>query len=224
MSPAARRATLITVLVAAFIAVVIVIVVAATRASSPNPFVETAPTPQVAQVLRDDTHILVDAGPDAPVLVEFLDFECEVCGAFFPIVEELKAEYGDRVTFAFRYFPLPGHGNSVNAALAVEAAAQQDALEPMFQRMFESQAQWGERGDQSQAPVFRTYAEELGLDMAAYDAAVADPATLARIQADFDEGRALGVDSTPSFFLDGVALELQSFDDVEAALRAALGE
>lgn len=224
MSPAARRATLITVLVAAFIAIVIVIVVAATRASSPSPFVETAPTPQAAQVMRDDTHILVDAGPDAPVLVEFLDFECEVCGAFFPIVEELKAEYGDRVTFAFRYFPLPGHGNSVTSALAVEAAAQQGALEPMFQRMFETQAQWGERGDVSQAPLFRTYAEELGLDMAAYDAAVADPVTLARIQADFDEGRALGVGATPTFFLDGVALELQSFDDVESALRAALGE
>ena len=225
MSPAARRATLITVLVAAFIAAMIVVVISvATRAPVLSPSGEAGATPPTAQVLRDDTHILVDAGPDAPVLVEFLDFECEVCGAFFPIVEDLKAEYGDRVTFAFRYFPLPGHGNSVTSALAVEAAAQQDALEPMFQRMFETQAQWGERGDESQAPLFRTYAEELGLDMAAYDAAVADPATLARTQADFDEGRALGVGATPTFFLDGVALELQSFDDVEAALRAALGE
>ena len=224
MSAAARRATIITIVVAALIAAAIAITIAVTRANTASPFAETQPTPLAAQVLRDDTHILVDAGPDAPVLVEFLDFECEVCGAFFPIVEELKAEYGDRVTFAFRYFPLPGHGNSVNAALAVEAAAQQGALEPMFQRMFETQAQWGERGDDSQAPLFRTYAEELGLDLALYDAAIADPATLERIQFDFDEGRALGVAATPTFFLDGEPLQLRNYGDVEAALEAKLGE
>ena len=110
------------------------------------------------------------------------------------------------------------------AALAVEAAAQQGALEPMFQRMFESQAQWGEKGDQSQAPMFRTFAEELGLDMALYDAAIADPATLDRIQFDFNEGRALGVDSTPTFFLDGEKLQLQAFEDVEAAIKERLGQ
>jgi len=224
MSPAARRATIITVIVAVLAVAAIVITIVAIRAASTSPFVETAPTPAAASVLRDDTHVLVDAGPDAPVLVEFLDFECEVCGAFHPIVDDLKARYGDRVTFAFRYFPLPGHGNSVTSALAVEAAAQQGALLPMFDRMFETQAQWGERGAESQAPLFRQYAEELGLDLALYDAAVADPATLARIQFDFDEGRALGVGGTPTFFLDGEMLQLQEFGDVEAALKQALGE
>lgn len=224
MSPAARRATIITVVVAVLAAAAIIITIVATRAASPSPFVETAPTPVAAQVLRDDTHVLVDAGPDAPVLVEFLDFECEVCGAFHPVIDDLKARYGDRVTFAFRYFPLPGHGNSVTSALAVEAAAQQGALQPMFDRMFETQAQWGERGDESQAPLFRQFAEELGLDLARYDAAVADPATLERIRFDFDEGRALGVGATPTFFLDGEPLQLQRLGDVEAALQQALGE
>ena len=224
MSPTAIRATIITIVVAALAAAGIAVAIFVAASQNTSPFVPDAPTPEAAVVLRDSTHILSDAGPDAPVLVEFLDFECEVCGAFFPIVEDLKAKCGDEVTFAFRYFPLPGHGNSVNAALAVEAAAQQGALEPMFQRMFESQAQWGEKGDQSQAPMFRTFAEELGLDMALYDAAIADPATLDRIQFDFNEGRALGVDSTPTFFLDGEKLQLQAFEDVEAAIKERLGQ
>lgn len=223
MSTVARRATIVTIVVAALIAAIVAVVVITTRASNPSEFADSQPTPQAAVVLRDDTHILSDAGPGAPVLVEFLDFECEVCGAFHPIVEDLEERYGDRVTFAFRYFPLPGHGNSVNAALAVEAAAQQGALLPMFQRMFETQAEWGERGDESQAPMFRRFAEELGLDLEAYDAAIADPATLERIQRDFDEGRALGVQGTPTFFLDGELVPLRRFEDLEAALQAAVG-
>ena len=156
------------------------------------------------------------------VLVEFLDFECEACGAFYPYVEELRAEYGDRVTFAFRYFPLPGHGNSVNAAVAVEAAARQGRLEDMYGALFTTQAQWGEKGQESQAPFFRQLAEELGLDLAQYDLDVADPDVLARVQSDFEAGVALQVQSTPSFFLNDERLTLQSFDDLRIALDSAI--
>lgn len=226
MPTSARRATIITAgiatAIAAGVAIAIGLAAASTDRTTTSTTSSTGTTAAPVVVLRDDTHLLTDAGPDAPVLVEFLDFECEACGAFFPVVEDLTERYGDRVTFAFRYFPLPSHGNSVNAALAVEAAARQGALEAMFTRMFETQAQWGERGSESQASVFRGYAEELGLDLAQYDADIADPAVLARIQADVDDGVALGIGSTPTFFLDGVALQLQAYSDVEAAIVAAL--
>ncbi len=88
------------------------------------------------------------------MVVEFLDFECEVCGAVYPVMEELREEYDGEVTFAVRYFPLPGHFNSGNAAVAVEAAAQQGAFEAMYQRMFETQSEWGE-GRESEADRFR---------------------------------------------------------------------
>ncbi len=172
-------------------------------------------------VLRPDTHILDDAGDDAVTLVEFLDFECEACGAFYPIVEDLREEFAGEVTFAFRYFPLPGHVNSTNAALAVEAAAQQGKLEEMFALMYETQAQWGESQD-SKAALFRGHAEQLGLDMAAYDAAVAAPETLERVQSDFEAGIALGVQSTPTFFLDDRMVPLATFDDLRLAIEAEL--
>lgn len=70
-----------------------------------------------------------------------------------------------------RYVPMPGHANAENAAVAVEAAAQQGRFEDMYDRMYETQPEWGEE-QESQAAVFRGFAEEMGLDMAAYDAAV----------------------------------------------------
>ena len=124
-------------------------------------------------------------------------------------MQELKAEYGDRITFVHRYFPLPGHATPGNAALAVEAAAQQGKYEDMGAKLFETQPQWGERQD-SQAALFRTFAEELGLDMAQYDAAIADEAIKERIRRDIADGKALGVTGTPTFFLNGEKLTLNS--------------
>ncbi len=144
-----------------------------------------------------------------------------MCGAFYPIVEDIREQYAGEVTYVLRYFPIPSHFNSMNAAVAAEAAAQQGQLERMYHRLFETQAEWGEQGE-SRADLFRTFAIELGLDMDAYDAAVADPATRERVQQDFDDGRLLGVDGTPTFFVDGEKLELQRLTDVADAIDRRL--
>ena len=180
---------------------------------------QSAPS-EATPVMRPDSRVLSKAPNEQAVLVEFLDFECEGCGAAYPVVEELRAEYADTVTFVTRYFPLPGHRNAMPAAVAVEAAAQQGEYEAMYQRMFETQAQWGE-ATEDKSPVFRGYAEELGLDMAAYDKAVADPATRARVEADVADGIALGVQGTPTFFLDGEMLTLTSLEQFRAEVDAA---
>ncbi|WP_347753666.1 thioredoxin domain-containing protein [Agrococcus sp. ProA11] len=211
---------------AAILVAAMLLVVRPWESSGSSPATEESPdstaSPSALPPLVDEsTHILNDAGPDAPVVVEFLDFECEVCGAVYPTMEGLREEYDGEVTFAVRYFPLPGHFNSGNAAVAVEAAAQQGAFEAMYQRMFETQSEWGE-GRESEADRFRGYAQELGLDMAAYDAGVADPATLARVEQDFQAGVALGVDRTPTIFVDGERLELSQESDIETAIQAAL--
>ncbi|WP_285363982.1 DsbA family protein [Microbacterium sp. LMC-P-041] len=70
--------------------------------------------------------------------------------------------------------------------------------------------------------MFRGIAAELGLDMAAYDAAITDPATLDRVQADRSDGERLGVRSTPSFFIDGEPVVLEAWGDLEAALEKAV--
>ena len=174
-----------------------------------------------AAVVRDDSHRLSTAEDGRVTLVEFLDFECEGCAAAYPFVEQLREQYEGRVTFVARYFPNPGHANGENAAVAVEAAAQQGRFEDMYDRMFETQREWGE-SQESQAEVFRSFAEDLGLDMAAYDAAAADPGTLERVLQDREDGLALGVEGTPTFFLNGEKVEVESTDQFIEMIDAAL--
>jgi protein-disulfide isomerase len=172
-----------------------------------------------AQLVREDSHRVTSPETEKAQLVEFLDFECESCRAAEPLVQELKAEYGDRITFVHRYFPLPGHANSGTAALAVEAAAQQGKYEAMAAKLFETQPQWGEKQD-SQAALFRTFAQDLGLNMDKYDQAVAADTTKDRIRKDIADGKALGVTGTPTFFLDGKRLTLNT----EAQFRQLLDD
>ena len=173
------------------------------------------------RLVRPDSHKLDVAADGQATFVEFLDFECEACRAAFPAVEQLRKTYAGRVTFVVRYFPLPGHFNAERAARAVEAASRQDKFEQMYQKMYETQAEWGEQ----QVPAddrFRGFAKDLGLDLVAWDKAYNDPATLERIKRDVADGEALGVTGTPTFFLNGEKLQPESAEDLIASIDAAL--
>ena len=213
------RATMISIIVVLVLVIAATIYVIATRPQAPDPAGAEGALPGT----RNNTHVLDQAGPDAPTLVEFLDFECEACGAVYPAIEQVREQYDGKINYAFRYFPIPSHVNSMNAALAVEAAAQQGQAEEMYDMMFQSQSGWGyQQVDHSD--LFRTFAEGMGLDMAAYDAAVADPATRERIEEDSVDGQSMGVSGTPTFFLDGERLELTQLSDLTDALDRAIGD
>jgi protein-disulfide isomerase len=207
----------------AVFAVVVGVAVLVTEPSAEPGGAQVAGASRSVPVVREDSHVLDDAGEGAPVLVEFLDFECEACLAAYPLVEQVRQEYAGELTFVVRYFPIDGHANSMNAAVAVEAAAQQGTFEDMYERMYQTQAEWGEQ-QESQAPLFRQFAQDLGLDMEAYDAAVADPATRQRVEQDRQDGMALGVQGTPTFFLDGELMQLSSAEDFRAQIHAAVND
>lgn len=181
----------------------------------------TASAAADAQAVREDSYVLGEPGSSGVTLVEFLDFECEGCLAAYPLVEQLREDYAGRLTFVVRYFPLAGHVNGMNAALSVEAAAQQGRFEDMYAKMYATQPSWGDQ-QVSHADTFRTFAEDLGLDMSAYDAAVLDPTTRARVEKDVADGLGLGVGGTPTFFLDGQQLQPESEEDLRASIDAAL--
>jgi len=204
--------------VAVVLIVAAIAVFAAMRPSAPD----AAGADGAIPVVAENSHRL-SVAEGKVTFVEFLDFECEVCGAAYPVIEQLREDYAGRVTFVVRYFPIPGHKNSMTSAIAVEAAAQQGQFEAMYRRMFETQAQWGEQQN-TKADLFRTFAVDLGLDMAAYDEAVADPATQERVESDFNAGRALDVQGTPTFFLNDEKLEVNTTDELTATLDRALAE
>lgn len=213
---------------AVVVAVMVAAVIALVRIASPSGDEPAAaePLPSGSSIpadvlVRADSHRLSTAPAGSPVFVEFLDLECEACRAAFPVVEQLRADYAGKVEFVLRYFPIPSHANAMNAALAVEAAARQGKLEQMYTRMYQTQAQWGEKSE-SQASVFRQFAQELGLDLAAYDADIASPQVQARVEKDRKDGIALGVQGTPTFFLDGEMIRPQSEDEMRQLLDDAV--
>ncbi len=204
---------------AAFAVVVAILLVANAAGSDDNPPAAAAAD---ERLVRPDSHKLDVAADSKVTFVEFLDFECESCRAAYPAIEQLRKDYAGRVTFVVRYFPIPSHFNAERAARAVEAASKQGKFEQMYQKMYETQSEWGEQRVPADER-FRGYAKELGLDLTAYDQAYADPATLERIRKDVADGEALGVSGTPTFFLNGKQLQPESVQDLVASIDAALG-
>lgn len=180
---------------------------------------ESAAPPTV----RPDTHKLSVAKDGKVTLVEFLDFECEACGALFPAMEELRSDYDGKITIAVRYFPLPNHTNAQIAAQAVEAASKQDKFEQMYKKMFETQSEWGESQD-SKREVFIGFARELGLDMTEFLNDLDDPSTAERVRSDQADGEALGVQGTPTLFLNDEMLQINSIDELRSQIDEALAQ
>ena len=125
------------------------------------------------------------------------------------------------VTFAIRYFPNDGHFNAMIAAQAVEAASKQGKLVEMYQRMFETQREWGEARE-SKRDVFVGFAKDLGLDMDRFERDLDDPATVERITSDKAVGLALGVTGTPTIFINEQMLQLESLEQLKADIEGAL--
>lgn len=139
-------------------------------------------------------------------LIEYGDFQCPACASYYPVLKDVKAKYGDKISFQFRNYPLVSiHPNAMAAHRAAEAAAKQNKFWEMHDMLYERWASWK---DSTSAPtIFESYAQELGLDMTKYRQDVADPATKAVIDADKAEGDKIGVTGTPTFVLDGKKIE-----------------
>ena len=181
-------------------------------------------------LVRPDSPALGPA--DAPVtLVEFLDPECESCGAFSPTVKRILRDYDGKVRMVVRYMPL--HPNSVLAAAVTEAAGEQGKYWEMQELLFRRQPEWGEihgHGGQAapaarRAPpavLFERYAAELGLDVERLRAAVADNRDASKVERDRRDGQSLGVTKTPTFFVNGRQLARFSQQDLRALIEDEL--
>ena len=171
------------------------------------------------QLVREDSYRQEAVGSKVTI-VEFLDLECEACGAMYPTVKRLLDEYEGRITFVVRYFPL--HRNSVLAAMAAESAGRQGKYWEMYALLFENQSSWGEKS-QPQTEVFIRYAEALSLDMSRFRSDLNDPMLEAKISRDKSDGVAAGVKGTPTFFINGAqAGSVMSYEQLKSRIDAAL--
>ena len=142
---------------------------------------------------------------DAPVeVVEYADYECPACQQFevvqFPAVRRQLIETG-KVRWVYRDFPLEIHRFARLAAHAAACADAQGKFWEMHDRIYQGHSDWSQSGNA--APLFRDYAEAVGVDTDAYDACMESTRFAGRIAASVQEGAALGVGSTPSFVIGG---------------------
>ena len=162
-------------------------------------------------------------GPeDAPVLVqEYSDFQCPACQAAYPVVKDILEEYGDQVRFEYNDFPLPQHEYAVDAAIGAQCALDQGNFFGYHDMLFENQQTWSQVNTAEEAQeYFREYATKLGFDADAFETCVTDQAIADRVNEDISEARALRVNSTPSFFVNGEAVSIR--ESVSVGLREAI--
>lgn len=155
------------------------------------------------------------------VVVEFSDFQCPACRAAESLVTQLSQEYADRVTFAYRHFPLEQiHANARAAAIAAEAAAVQDAFWPYHDLLFDKQEEWSAIKDAQQLQdVFVAYADTLKLNREQFITDLAKPEVIAQVTEDGALANQLNVNATPTFFVNGIP---SSISELKATIEAQL--
>jgi len=128
--------------------------------------------------------------------VVFSDFQCPFCSRLLPTLKQVEQAYGGKVRIAWKHKPLPFHPNALPAAEAAEAAREQGKFWQMHDKLFEGQQQLS-------PAAYEKWAQELGLDMARFRAAVSSGKFKTRIQEDDALASRLGIDGTPTMMVNG---------------------
>lgn len=145
-------------------------------------------------------------GKAGVTLVEYGDYQCPYCEQYYPVMKQVVADMGDQITFQFRNFPLTSiHQNAFAGARAAEAAGLQDKFWQMHDLLYENQSQWSESSDPTK--YFNQYAQQLGLNVAQFKQDYASTKVNDLINADMAAGNKLGVDATPTFYLNGKQIQ-----------------
>ena len=152
--------------------------------------------------------------PTASVTVEeFADFQCGSCAAVHPVIKEIQSTYGSKIKMVFRQFPLGMHDKAYDAAVAAEAAGIQGKFWQMQDQLFLNQQTWASPSSDHRQ-LWSDYAQKIGLDVQQWQNDMAGLAAKSRVDQDMARGKALGVGSTPSIYING---ELVPFPEANVA-------
>ena len=169
----------------------------------PTPVATAAPPEQQDRLVRAYSPIL--GREDAPVtIVEFFDPACEACRAFHPIVKQILAQYPDDVRVVMRYTPFHGDGSEL-AIKVLEAARLQDVFVPVLEALLENQPAWASHGAPAAERIMEI-AGAAGLDTDAAANQIMSPSIVGVLNQDRADVEAVGIQGTPTFFVNGKPL------------------
>lgn len=154
---------------------------------------------------------------DAPVtVIMFSDFQCPACAGTHPILKQVLAEYADKVRFVVRDFPLITiHENAFPAAIAANAANRQGKFFEYVELLYQNQSNLDRQS-------LVRYAAELKLDLKRFEADLLDPQLADEVRKDLTDGKKLGINATPTVFVNGISVRELSAESFRRAVERAL--
>ena len=140
------------------------------------------------------------------IITEYSDFQCPACASYYELVKMINKEFGDKIAFVYRHFPLKNiHANAEIAALSAEAAGRQNKFWEMHDMIFENQKNW--EGEKNAKEIFIGYAEELGLNSEQFKNDLDSKELKDKVEADYQSGVKAGVNHTPTFFVNSKEIQ-----------------
>lgn len=170
-----------------------------------------------SRLVREDDPVLGATENVAVTVVEFGDFECPACGALHRPLKAVKQELADQpVQFSYRHFPLAQHDYAQLAAEAAVAAQAQGKFWEYHDLLFENQ-------QNLERAALERHAEQLGLNMDQFKEALDNNTHRDTVQQDIGDGRSLGVNSTPTLYINGKQYQgAFAVDALKSAIEAEL--
>lgn len=154
-------------------------------------------------------------------LVEFSDLQCPACKSAEPFVKQtVEKNKNNSFQFIYRHFPLTQHVHSRKAANFAEYANSQNKFWEIHDKLFATQDEWASLPDPTE--YFANLGSGFGLDKDKIKEAISKSLFDQKINDDQSEGTRLGVDATPTFYLNGKKLRLQSFTELDSAVSKEL--
>jgi protein-disulfide isomerase len=191
------------------------------KSTSPTPIAANPDIKGEKVFVRPNSHMTGKQGAKVTV-VEFGDFQCPFCAEASPTVTQVINKYKNNpdFNFVFRNFPLPQHSNAQISAEAAEAAGAQAKYWEMEGLLYQHQNDWA--GSVNPTGIFAGYAQQLGLDVNKFSSDLKNSKYIDNITQDQKDGEALGVNSTPTFFLNGQ--KLGSYTELDGQIGALLSK
>lgn len=175
--------------------------------------------------VRSTDNIKWSTSKDSNILVEYSDLQCPACKSFHDVLKTFEASNSPdlaitkKTTLVFRHFPLYQiHKNAYLSAYAAESAGLQNKYWEMVDVLFNKQTEWSPLSDPKE--YFVTLAKSLELDVDKFKNDMDSENVKNKVQADLTEGESIGINSTPTFFLNGKKVNVNTFDEFKNLLKS----
>ncbi len=181
-------------------------------------------TSKVTPVSKND--IATGSAKAKVVLIEYSDFQCPACAAYYPLVNQLLSDFTGKIYFVYRFFPLSQiHQNAMLSSQAAYAAEKQGKFWDMSSMLFDTQTSWAQASDSNARSTFISYAKKVNLDITRFEKDLDAQEIKNFITDEYNQGIGIGINSTPTFFLNGQKIQNPAtYNDFKILIQNALNK